>query len=452
MKVGVEHPVLLLNFNRPEFTRGLIDNLRAYRPKRVYVSIDGPRQNSLDTERVQQVEVECRRIDWTVDVSYRIQDSNLGLRRNVRESLDWFFDKEDAGIVLEDDIRFSDGFVGYMNRTLRHYRDHDNVGVISGNNLLAHVNGYPRGVNQDVFLSTIFHCWGWGTWRERWQIYDDRIEFDDEFLSSVLPRILGSSGVTKFWRSVAAGLRENRVSSWAWRMQLSLLRAGMRCLTPPVNLSTNIGFGEDSTHTKAVPFWASTIRMDDDANTGNFVNPVSDPSFDDFEDANILGVTMTRSLDLGCGESPRNVYSADHLYGVDLFDNPEKNILAIDLNISPLPFDNGSFDFVTAVNILGNIAPLLYLPRRRYPLIELFNEVYRVLKVDGLFLTLCPLSPTANVFDSGFTVSFFSKDTIRQNFIGKHCLSRNIGFRGHFSIFEESIIADSLLMVLKKSG
>jgi hypothetical protein len=39
--------VLLLNFNRPDLTAGLIDCLRPVQPPRVYFAVDGPRASLL---------------------------------------------------------------------------------------------------------------------------------------------------------------------------------------------------------------------------------------------------------------------------------------------------------------------------------------------------------------------------------------------------------------------
>ena len=75
-----EAPVLILAYNRPDQIRGLIDSMRPYAPKSVLVGIDGPRDNSIDKERVQKVIQEVEAINWTDDIQILERNSNLGLR------------------------------------------------------------------------------------------------------------------------------------------------------------------------------------------------------------------------------------------------------------------------------------------------------------------------------------------------------------------------------------
>jgi len=72
---------------------------------------------------------------------------------------------------------------------------------------------------------------------------------------------------------------------------------------------------------------------------------------------------MTKTLDLGCGPNPRNPFFAENVYGIDInnFQNP--NIMVADLAIEPIPFESDYFDFVTGVDFLEHIPRLIYLGR-----------------------------------------------------------------------------------------
>ena len=67
------------------------------------------------------------------------------------------------------------------------------------------------------------------------------------------------------------------------------------------------------------------------------------------------------ALDLGCGPNPRNPFAADLVYGVDLQDFGNPLIKVADLAIQPIPFDDNSFDYLTAYDFLEHI------PRQLYP-------------------------------------------------------------------------------------
>ena len=74
-------PVVLLNYNRPEFSKRLVENLAKIKPKKVYISIDGHKSNVVgDKNKVDQVETAFANIQW---------DCEVKLRRNEIE-LTWF--------------------------------------------------------------------------------------------------------------------------------------------------------------------------------------------------------------------------------------------------------------------------------------------------------------------------------------------------------------------------
>ena len=91
----------------------------------------------------------------------------------------------------------------------------------------------------------------------------------------------------------------------------------------------------------------------------------------------------SKTLDLGCGTKPRNPFSAHTVFGVDINDVGISNIVQSDLSQSPIPFENGSMDYITAFDFIEHVPRVIYLPSIRFSFIELMNEIHRVLKPGG---------------------------------------------------------------------
>lgn len=254
-------PIVLLNYNRPEFSKRLLSSLGKIKPRHIYVSIDGHRDGVVgDKSKVDQVEEVFSSIDWDCEVKLRRNEKNLGLRPAVKGALDWFFSEQKFGIVLEDDIAFDRNFFQYCENFSR-LEEGSKIGALSGNNLMAHM--FSKEFFQPKYLlAQIFHCWGWATWRERWRNYDDNIENDDNFFQNILPRYLNYDEKSiDFWYSVRVDLLNNAMNTWALRFLLSNWRHDLYFLTPPENLTTNYGFDEDGTHTLATPFYMKNIEI-----------------------------------------------------------------------------------------------------------------------------------------------------------------------------------------------
>src|ERR1035437_5363323 len=111
MQSMLEVPVLLILFNRPGTTQQVFDKIRAARPKKLYVSADGPRQNKNGEEELcNEVKRLVQIIDWPCECSYLFNDRNLGAEVTVSSAISWVLKNEEFVIVLEDDIIAPESF------------------------------------------------------------------------------------------------------------------------------------------------------------------------------------------------------------------------------------------------------------------------------------------------------------------------------------------------------
>lgn len=159
---------------------------------------------------------------------------------------------------------------------------------------------------------------------------------------------------------------------------------------------------------------------------------------------------MTRSLDLGCGKTPKNPFNADELFGIDVREDLEANIKSADLVVEPIPFDDEFFEYVTAHDFLEHIPRLIYAPMRRNAFVELMNEIYRVLKTGGLFLSLTPAYPHAEAFRDPTHVNIITDQTFTAYFDNVNRWASSYGFNGAFHIRLQEWRGPHLLTVMQK--
>ncbi len=153
-------PVLFLIFNRPETTRRVFDVIRRVQPKRLYIGADGPRsdQNG-EVKLCHNARQIATAVDWPCQVKTLFRNSNLGCGLAVSSEMEWFFEHENEGIILEDDCLPSESFFPYCAELLDRYREDTRVMEIGGNHLYDH-----RNTDYSYSFSNQSYIWGWATW------------------------------------------------------------------------------------------------------------------------------------------------------------------------------------------------------------------------------------------------------------------------------------------------
>ena len=159
---------------------------------------------------------------------------------------------------------------------------------------------------------------------------------------------------------------------------------------------------------------------------------------------------MTKTLDLGCGANPRNPFNADEVVGIDIREDLQVGIKRVDLAIEAIPFANESFDYISAYDFLGYIPRLLYTPTRRNAFVELLNEIYRVLKNGGLFLSFTPAYPHLEAFQDPAHINIITELTFSVYFDDVNRSAACYGFKGAFKIRQQEWRGPHLLVVMEK--
>jgi hypothetical protein len=248
--MGVSEPVLVIAFNRPDLLAVLLQRLREVEPSRLFIAVDGPRQERAgEAERVQACRELAETVDWDCEVRTLFQESNLGCGRGVSTAISWFFENVERGIILEDDIIPDPSFFGFCSELLDRYEDDDRVFAVSGCNYVPAEGLSDPGA--PYRFSRVPHIWGWAGWRRTWEGY--RLDISDWRDRLPTGRLWESAGRSLpgmvFWAGMFRTLGRGEIDTWDGQLVLSAMEGGRLTATSNVNLVENVGFGTGATHT-----------------------------------------------------------------------------------------------------------------------------------------------------------------------------------------------------------
>ncbi|WCT12739.1 nucleotide-diphospho-sugar transferase [Mucilaginibacter jinjuensis] len=269
MNYKTHSPVLLLLFNRPDTTRRVFEAIRLAAPARLYIAADGPRKDR-EQEAVLCVEAKevVNHIDWPCEVKTLFREQNLGCKEAVSSAIDWFFEQEEEGIILEDDCLPSNDFFRFCDQMLERYRFDTRIRHIGGSNLQQ---GKQWG-EASYYCSNLTHVWGWASWRRVWQQYDKELTaYTAEDVQNAFANIFTEPIIVNTWVQMFKQLNAGQIDTWDYQLTFINFFNNSLSIIPNVNLISNIGFGDGATHTiDAANRYASLPHQP----LGNIVHPL----------------------------------------------------------------------------------------------------------------------------------------------------------------------------------
>jgi len=239
-------PVAFLIFNRPETTKLVFESIRKAKPKKLLVVADGSRQERAgESERCAATRAVIESVDWDCEVLKNYSDYNMGCGLRPASGLDWVFNTVEEAIILEDDCLPHPDFFRFCEEMLAHYRYDTRVMQVSGTNILL---DWKSDI-QSYHFTFSHHIWGWASWRRAWQYFDFKMPLwtkpeIKERVRDVIANELNFEVAARFFDEAYQGM-----DAWDYQWAFAKFIQSGLTITPAVNLVSNIGFGEDATHT-----------------------------------------------------------------------------------------------------------------------------------------------------------------------------------------------------------
>jgi hypothetical protein len=249
-RFDLQTPVALFAYNRPDYTRRVLDRICEADPPCLLFVADGPKpEDETDRQYTQAVRDLVLENTFPFDVRYEFADENLGLRHRFSTGLNWVFDQVTEAIILEDDILPELDFFRYCQLLLNRFRDDDRVMEITGRNQLER---WQRN-DYDYHFSYYGGIWGWATWRDAWDKFDPNMElWADPTVRDRIRDLVSEPEQFRYLKRVYDSTAAGETESWAYAWGFARhLNSGLS-IVPSRNLVRNIGFGEKSTNRQNV--------------------------------------------------------------------------------------------------------------------------------------------------------------------------------------------------------
>jgi hypothetical protein len=262
-------PILLIGYKRADLLVKRLEEIAQMGECRVFVSLDGIytlEDKSIDHKimnlRREIVNSYSKRLRLTLWES----KTNLGLTKNVTESISRVFETEQELLIIEDDISIS-GRTYHALKAMLSREPTDSVKVVclftpwtKPRNILKYQRPKNRWRN-----TRYFSPWGWYVKRDIWMKYSTKLPFDyilkleKSSTWSALPVQHQNVWLRRF-KKVA----DNSLFTWDYQFQYLVFVENIKIISPIYRLVENEGFNDPrSTNTKAKKPWWMRSKLDE---------------------------------------------------------------------------------------------------------------------------------------------------------------------------------------------
>ena len=240
-------PVVLFVYDRPDHVRATIASLVANKQAAdTDLIVYSDAAASLENQgRVAIVRAYLKTISGFRTVTIHERSKNYGLAKSIIAGVSEVLEANDRVVVLEDDLVTSPHFLSYMNSALTKYEYDERVASVH-----AYLPPFSARMPETFFMRGA-DCWGWGTWRRGWQLFNpDGQYLYDQLKKKRLSKLFDINNSVANTRMLLSQV-QGKNNSWAIRWHASVFLENKLTLYPSRSLVNNIGNDGTGTHCSA---------------------------------------------------------------------------------------------------------------------------------------------------------------------------------------------------------
>lgn len=237
-------PIVLFVYNRLDHTKQTLEALQKNElasESELFIYSDATKNEDVKP-KVDAVREYIKTLDGFKNITIYEREKNWGLANSIIDGVTQIVNEYGKIIVLEDDLVTSPFFLKFMNEALEVYKDEEKVWHVSGWNYPIDTDGLD-----DVFLWRLMNCWGWATWKNKWQYFEKNIEKTIlEFTPEDIKRF-NIDDIENFWGQIISN-KEGNINTWAIFWYASIFKKDGLCLNPTKSFVESIGNDDSGTH------------------------------------------------------------------------------------------------------------------------------------------------------------------------------------------------------------
>lgn len=248
MNYRCKSPILFHVWNRIDVVKKTFNQIKKTKPKKIYISSDGPR-NKDDKEKIKYIRKYVEKnINWKCELKKIYYNKNLGPKFAILKSLNQVFKKEKKLIIIEHDCLCDNSFFRFMDELLDLYESEDIIKIISGNYICK--NLISKKFSYYFSIHPLSH--GWATWKRTFLEYDLKMIKFKSYISFFWLLVFFRFNIVKaiYFYNKFKLTKLNQINTWDYQLIFSIWRNNGLIIKPTLNLSKHIGWGPQAYHGK----------------------------------------------------------------------------------------------------------------------------------------------------------------------------------------------------------